>query len=350
MNWLENKYLHLLSGNLRNFTRVDDRTYRFSCPLCGDSKKNKKKTRGYIYDKKGTTRFACHNCGRGRSFHRFLQEVDSYLYTEYQKERIVSGLWVPSGRASAQPKITQDHQPANDKGPVLVDITPDDPLRFLKRIDRLSEDHYARKYCVARMLPDLTRVYHCPGFYAWSNYVIPKKFDTELCDPKRDHPRLVIPFYDKDGEMFAFQGRAYKDSDVKYITLKIDESKPKVYGLDTVDFNETVFAFEGPIDSMFIPNSIAFAGGGVETLRDLDPGMITVVFDNEPRSPHTKKKMLLAIESGFSVCVWPKEISESDVNKMVLAGVKPDIIRQIIIDSTHRGLMAEAEVSLWSKA
>jgi DNA primase len=36
----------------------------------------------------------------------------------------------------------------------------------------------------------------------------------------KDHPRLIIPFYDTTGKLFAFQGRAFGNEQPKYLTVK----------------------------------------------------------------------------------------------------------------------------------
>ena len=61
--------------------------------------------------------------------------------------------------------------------------------------------------------------------------------------------------------MFAVQGRALSQSDLRYITVRIDEQYPKIYGLDRVDISKPIYVVEGPIDSLFVDNCIAVAGG-----------------------------------------------------------------------------------------
>ena len=75
-----------------------------------------------------------------------------------------------------------------------------------------------------------------------------------------DYPRLVIPFFDKSGKMFAYQGRAFGNETPRYITLKLVSEKEKIYGLERIDFDSHVFVVEGPIDSLFIDNCLAVAG------------------------------------------------------------------------------------------
>ena len=72
---------------------------------------------------------------------------------------------------------------------------------------------------------------------------------------------MIIPFYDKTGKLIGFQGRAFgKEETPKYLTIMLDVDAPKLYGLDTVNFTEKIYVLEGPIDAMFIDNSIAISG------------------------------------------------------------------------------------------
>jgi hypothetical protein len=285
--------------------------------------------------------------------HQFIQKIDPALYGDYQKERILAGLWVKGSRTNRLPDASFE-----TGGPQFSDKVPsasivangDDPLRLLKRIDTLKPTHYARQFCEKRLLPDLTLLYHCPYFYTWTNSIIPGKFKGGLCVSGSDYARLVIPFFDKEKRLIAFQGRAYNDhSGAKYITIRVDENAPKIWGTDHLH-DGIVYAFEGPLDAMFIPNGIAFAGGDHTSLKSYDVRRTVVVFDNEPRSKETKRKFEKALRAGFGIVVWPKHLKEKDVNAMVLNGIKPDSILEIIQSHTFRGLAAEAELANWSHA
>ena len=43
----------------------------------------------------------------------------------------------------------------------------------------------------------------------------------------------------------------------KYITIKFQEDKPKIYNLDRLDLNKPVKITENPIDSLFLSNAVA---------------------------------------------------------------------------------------------
>ena len=45
-----------------------------------------------------------------------------------------------------------------------------------------------------------------------------------------------------------------------------------------------------------------------------DKNNFIIVYDNEPRSPETIKKIDKAITLGYKVCIWPDDILVKDVN------------------------------------
>src|SRR3990167_7609669 len=74
--YIDQRYAELVSGKLRNFRRAKPTLFNFSCPICGDSAKNQRKARGYLYEYKNALRYKCHNCGAGLSMRNFLEAVD----------------------------------------------------------------------------------------------------------------------------------------------------------------------------------------------------------------------------------------------------------------------------------
>ena len=55
MDLIDSKYIGLVSTRLEKFKKVKVDLYNFRCPLCGDSKRNKNRTRGYFYAIKTNT-------------------------------------------------------------------------------------------------------------------------------------------------------------------------------------------------------------------------------------------------------------------------------------------------------
>lgn len=339
MNWLEQKYVSLLSHRLDRFSRKSSGKYNFRCPVCGDSSKNKYKARGWIYEVQGKSMFHCFNCDVSMTVPNFIKMLDSSLYSEYVIEKMRDN------------KTAEQIDLENFVNKMKVpDFRKSDVLMGLKKVSQLKPEHPIKKYIMNRMIPNEyhAKLFVCPNFYQHCNGIIPNKFSKESL--RRDETRLLIPFLDREKKVHAFQGRAMGSSGIKYITIVVDEDVPKVYGLDTVDFNRTTYVFEGPIDSMFIPNSIATAGGDiVSALHGLDRTNMVIVLDNEPRARETIKKLEKAVMQGFKVCVWPENVVEKDVNDMVMSGLTPEHIKYIIDSNTHSGLAAKMAISTWSK-
>jgi len=136
------------------------------------------------------------------------------------------------------------------------------------------------------------------------------------------------------------------------------ENRPKIYGLDDLDKEEKIYVFEGPIDSMFVTNSISTAGGDLtSTLNSLKvpKEKIVVIYDNEPRSKETISKIDKAIDKGYNVCLWMNNIFDGfkDVNQMIIESkrskINLDNIKELIDQNTFSGLKAKLNLLYWSK-
>ena len=310
----------MLSPRLDKFKKVRDNLFNFRCPYCGDSQKSQSKARGYFYRKKNDYFYRCHNCGKGTTFGKLLEYLDVQMYKEYIMERY-------KGDA---PKTEAPE--SNCKAPKFKKIDP--KLENLTPINKLNGGHPARQFVESRQLPEefYSDLYLCPKFFEWSKI-----------QSQQEHPRLVIPFRDESGEVFAAQGRAFGKESPKYLTIKFQD-KPKIFGLDRVDFAKRYYVVEGPLDSMFLDNCLAVAGAD---FRYLPPGDTTIVLDNEPRSREIIKQMERLIHQEHELVIWPTTITQKDINDMVLAGVED--IQTIIDNNTFSGLEATMKLAAWKR-
>lgn len=337
-DWLAHKYLGLISPRLERFKRKGPDLYNFRCPFCGDSEVSKKKARGYVYRRTSSLQFHCHNCGVTLSVANFIKRLDNSLFNEMMLENFSFN---KSVHEAAAPRV---EKPKPEQNKILAG---------LPTIEQLPPNHMARLFLDQRKIPRqyYKKLYFCEKFMRHVVKLLPHKFDEEDII-RYDEDRLLIPFINKDGIVHAFQGRSFRKNagSTKYIAIITDEGYPKIYGLDDVNFNQEVFVFEGPIDSMFINNAIAVGGGDmVSSLYGYDKGNLTLVYDNEPRSSETKSKLMKSIENGYKVCVWPEYIKEKDINEMVLAGYESDYITNIIEKNTFSDMRAKLEIMNWSK-
>ena len=324
MSQIDIQYLYNISSKLDRFKKKSQNLYNFRCVYCGDSQKNKTKARAYVYRSKNDLFYKCHNCGKGTTLGKLVEYVDPQLYKSYVLEKYKSGK-----RNSTEPDFKFKPVKFDDKvlkETICFNKIPDHPAfdMFIKQ--RKLEEHTDKLYVVW-------------NFYQWVNKLIPNKFPNI----KEDHPRVIIPFYDVHNKVFAFQGRAFGDEQPRYITIKLDENKRRIYGLERLDTNKKIYITEGPLDSLFLPNAIAVAGSDLE-INSLKKRSV-YVFDNEPRSTIIINKMKKLIEKNYNICVWPKSLKYKDINDMIIAGMSPVEIQTIIDNNTFSQLSAHQQLN-----
>lgn len=332
MSFIDEKYILLVSSRLEKFSKKKPGLFNFRCNYCGDSGKNKSKARGYLYQIKNDYNYKCHNCGVSRSFTNFLKDIDSILYDQYILERYKNGL---SG------KKTNTEEPKFDiKKPVFVKKNLD-----LPKIKELDDEHPAKKYLMNRKIPEkyFSNLYFCEKFKEWTN-----KQKNVFKSIQYDESRIIIPLV-KDGEIFGYQGRSLsKSSKVKYITIILDDNKPKLYGWDDVNWNKSVYIVEGPFDSMFLENSIAMVGADMDYMffKNKPEVEFVFVYDNEKRNKEMINRVEKTIDMKFPIVIWPKDLKYKDINDMILAGVN---VKKIIKENTFMGLEAKAKLIGWKR-
>ena len=338
MNYIDTKYISLISHRLRNFTKKGDYLWNFSCPYCGDSQTNKRKARGFVYRTKNDLFYKCHNCSHGTTLSKLIEYVDFSLHKEYVLERYKEGL-TSSGQADKTPGASIKTPKFDFKKPVFKKSLG------LQSFAQLDENHPAVNFLLKRNLPRDTwnDIYFCPKFFEFSNTFVQNKFPSL----DGDHPRMIIPFRNKNGEIFAYQGRAFGKEKQKYITIILDKNHPKIFGLDRVDTSKIFHVVEGPIDSLFIQNAVAVAQSDLRIPDHKDKAVL--IPDNEPRNAEVCKQIEKFIDEDYSVCIWPKGIKEKDINDMILSGITSAEIMGIIHSNTHKGLQAKTVFNSWKR-
>ena len=346
-SYIDIKYLNLLSTRLPKFKRKSEYLYNFRCPHCGDSQKSQTKARGFVYRKKNDMFFKCHNCGVGQTLGNLIKHLDPSMHKEYIFERFKDGK-VVAKKEEPEFDFTPSRLLKSKEKPFAEFTRYDRALRQLRRFDELVQTHPAKQFVFDRQIPKehFDKFFLATKFYEFCNEIQPGKFP----DLKHDHPRVVIPFYDRAGKFFAFQGRAFGREQPKYITIKFDETKQKIYGLDRIDLNKPVMITEGPIDSLFLDNAIAMAGADADGGITIQHQQCTMIFDNEPRNEHIVSRMIKAVDKNFNVCIWPESVREGkDINDLILSGKSASQVQSLIHNNTHSGLTALQNINNWKR-
>jgi len=322
--------------------KADERTkgFNFRCPLCGDSKLNKNKKRGWVLV--GNNRYPhyyCFNCDTSMSFAAYLKDKHHEIFLRYfnefkkiesvEKSHVIEIL-------SNKELIEEDLTPILNKVsfPVL-----EKQQSILKERMRMN----ALRYIVNRRLPENKIRELMVGYDEFQYNSVTYKMQN----------RVIIPYYSNLKELYAFQGRLILDNSYleKYITFK-GNNKIKIYNYFNVDRNKPVIVTEGPIDSFFIDNAISVSGSispksEVASFLKREIPILYWSFDNDkPGYEKTVKFM----KEGFKCFIgYEKWKNYKDINEIIKAEKKmltPTYISNIIINNSFSGDLGLARLKI----
>ena len=155
--------------------------------------------------------------------------------------------------------------------------------------------------------------------------------------------RLIIPFKNTKGKIVFYQTRKVLEKDGPKYLSKILADK-SICGLDKVSNTlDTVFIFEGPIDSFFVKNGIGLAGinEGTKSLTPTQQDQLNElqffnkiwVLDSQWLDSVARSKSKILLDQGETVFIWPKKYGEKfkDINELCvynhLDQISPDFIK-----------------------
>jgi hypothetical protein len=217
-----------------------------------------------------------------------------------------------------------------------------------KRLDTLKEDHICVKYVRGRKIPEVaySRLYYVENFDAWL-----KEIDPTATNVPPDK-RLIIPIFNAKGGLIGVQGRTLEDSNLRYITIKLDKDIERLwYGLEQQFSENTIFVVEGPIDSLFLPNCVAMVGLNATGCipKAIRGKKIIFAVDNEPRNDAVINQMEKLINARRDIVIWPDYVKNKDINDMILMGYTAPELCKIMQDNSFNGLEAKLKLNQWKK-
>jgi hypothetical protein len=337
--WIDRKYVSLLSPQLEHFRWKSKEVSVCRCPLCGDSAKDKTKTRFYLYPHKGHFMAKCHNCGISLPFAALLRRVDRRLYDEYLLDKL-----------RENEPVAHTHAPMrqDDTAAVFTTSPYQVPLPHCASPEHVA--HAAYVYAVGRGIPEagLARLSATTRAYSWLKDLVGEDKAARVVD---DEVYLILPLRLQNGSWYGAQLRPLNRKE--YITFRWAAAPLKTFGLESWDPTKTTYLVEGPIDALFLPNALAICGsdllGGVRVMEEA--GLMTLdmprvfVWDNEPHNKEVSKHMRHAISAGESLVIWPKG-SLKDLNDMHQAGID---VPATVAARTFTSLRANLEYSTWKR-
>lgn len=330
--YLDTKYINLISSRLEMFKWKSGSLCNFRCPFCGDSKKDKTKTRGYFYEKDGGYVFHCHNCHLTLPLGNVIKTLDPRIYSDYILEKYrKEGGNKPTERiinSISKPKVK-----AEIKLPTCAN----------------QGSSKARSYLQKRKIPAerFEELFYTPTYKNFIDTLLPGNDKDRLPNDER----IIIPCYHSDGVLIGVTGRALDPlAKTRYAITKVNDDYNMLYGLNKFNKNKEAFVTEGPFDSMFLPNALAACGSNIKDICvHVNPDVTTFILDNEPRNKDIISQMRKVVGRKLNIFIWPKNIFSKDINDWFLSGTSISEIVDTINKNTYRGLMAEHQINSWKK-
>ena len=314
MNIIEKTSIDRIKDELEGFHRANNQ-YNFRCPYCGDSAKSKLKKRGWLFEYNGKVFYKCFNCDKATSYSQFLKD------------------WFPEEHRRY---IADIFKMRNEQGP--LDYLASGPKNIInrERFESLKGVYPTDTGNKAAEYLDKRQVTNREDFFYTDDYgTLLKELDLKTYVKEFDchEERLLIPHFNRDGNLTHIQMRVLNNSKIRYRTYKVLEEY-KLWHLDKVDFNKRIYVTEGALDASFLQNSVAMSGSDAQLEKSLLGNFkdkLRIILDNEPFSPIILQKYANLIARGYKVFHWP-DLPYKDINDCILAGVD---IAQYIYDENN---------------
>ena len=274
-----------------------------ACPVCGDSHEDSTKKRGNLYW--DTLQYHCYNCGIHSNAYQLLKDYNLNFQNREDSITVIDYI--------QQQKIERE-----DIEVLELDI-------FKKIFDLAPTRTQLKQWFGFKDIEPGDQ-----GFFYLRNRMLSHKLEYFMYSPK--DRRLVVLNLAPQDKIIGFQTRSLnKKQNSRYLTYDIEKmygetgqsleateeeliSLKKIstlFGVLLVDLQRETTMFEGPIDSLFINNSIGLATAGRDTTEFDEIPTIKYMFDNDATG---KKKMIEKLKRGKKIFVWDKFLKETKLD------------------------------------
>lgn len=299
----------------KRFLKIRYNRLQMACPYCGDSHSDKNKKRGNIFFKNLT--YNCYNAG-------------------CNKHTNVLGLFKDFGKSLNNLDLLTN----------FLDYINENKLIRLANVNETNSFSLFKKWSID--IEDIKKnlnLFELRASAKLTSYIKSRfLISNESCFliNTREDKLFILNFLPQTTKVIGLQIRNFKGSK-KYESFnieklneivfdrKIDESEEDLAELNTyslyfnvltTDFSKTLTVLEGPLDSFFIPNSIALSGlsKSLDLLDEIES--VRYLFDNDNDGI---KKMEELLRKRKFVFMWKKIIKDfkidvpiKDVNDLVI--------------------------------
>lgn len=284
----------------------------FACPYCGDSNDDDRKKRGNLFW--DSLYYHCYNDGcavNGKVTHRtIVQFFRDFSYNVTDDDHFT------------YLKYIKDHRVSTGE----LDNLEYNTLKKLDELSVLKED-FRKKMNLFYINESTYRIYP----YLISR-LLHHKLDYFLWDPRKKQLYILNTNHDAS-KIYGYQLRNLSENrqrQAKYLSFNIskirdimeletvmDETEldsinklSLLFGISFLDLTQDFTIFEGPLDSMFMKNSIAICGLTKEPFDFDSIPTSRYLLDNDKGGTH---KMIEKIQKNKKVFLWKKVLEKNKI-------------------------------------
>lgn len=273
-----------------------------ACPYCGDSSSDPSKKRCNLYW--DTLQFHCYNCGEHGDLNKLLKDHDLRMRSGDDSITVIE--YIKTRKTEIKEIETMKHGIYVKANNLAI------PVNEFKK-------HFGAKSIE-------------PGDFAWfylKGRALHTKSDEFLYSPFGQN--LWILNKTPDGNILGCQSRKLGKYKSRYLTYDMGKLYSEMgkempiegdelisinkistlFNIMRVDMTRDVTLFEGPLDAMFMSNSMALATAGRSTTELDEIPTTRYMFDNDETG---KQKMIEKLKHNKSVFMWSKFLKENGLN------------------------------------
>lgn len=273
----------------------------FACPYCGDSTTNLRKKRGNLYW--NDLYIHCYNCSAHVSLDTFLEDFNLNFEGEERADVI---------------NYIKENKKSISYGESLDFYLFDKIQKLALTFDELMVGF--------NIYPINTLTYRAYPYL--KSRLLQHKLKQFGYDPRKKE--LYVFNLTVDGKIIGFQTRELEGTGPKYKTWNIQRIYDRLnksldlheeeidnlnkismlFGILTADLSRPFTIFEGPIDAMFMTNSIGLTGVKKQIVDFNEIPTARYFFDNDFEG---KTRMMEKLKSGQTVFLWDKFLKDYNI-------------------------------------
>ena len=223
----------------------------FNCPICDEGRHKHNLEVNYF-----SNVYKCWSCGDSDGTHGNLSKLFDKFGTRKQKKlfTILKPDQVETKQQKKKPKVT----------------IPDGYVKFKDSNPIYPVRKQAYNYLKSRGITD----------------EIIEKFGIGFCDKGSHIGRIIIPSYNKKGDLNYYVGRSWDPrSRAKYRNPEAEKEKI-IFWENLIDWNKDIYLVEGAFDGMFLDNPVVMLGKHMsellfETIYNNAKGNVIICLDGD---------------------------------------------------------------------